>query len=176
MPNFKIIIYVFFTIALSACLDLSQEEFFSTASINKKSSQMEYQDIHKLNLAISMLYKEVDESGFSPKLKSHFQLKNQNEGPWAQAWVAFSIDIYLNEERIASIAKANVLQNHRLKVEFEQHLPKFGISQHELQVRISPIAWMPTFPLQIMAPETKENALSINQNMQKSKPKLSALP
>ncbi len=176
MPNFNRIGFICIAFTLSGCLDLTQEQFFSTTAINQESQTMEYQDIHKLNLAISMLHKEVDESGFSPKLKSNFELNNLNEGPWAQAWVAFNINIFINDEKIASLTKADVMQNHRLNVEFEQHLPKFGITQNELRIRVSPIAWMPTYPLQILPQSKDEKTSSTKQNIKKNKNAVSSLP
>ncbi len=173
MPNFKVLLNGFFSLLLVGCLDLPKEEFFSSTTLNQKSHEVEYQAIHKLNLAISELVKEVDESGFSPKLKSQFKLNNLSGGPWPQAWVAFNIEVHLKGKQLASISKANVLQNHSLVISFEQHLPKFGIGQEDLDIRVTPVAWMPTFPLQIMPNEAANTAV---QNSKAEKNKISAIP
>ncbi len=166
MPKFKLIIYCVLTLMLTACLDFPKEQFFSTR-ISEKNQKVEYQDIHKLNLAINGLVKEVDESGFSPKLKTHFTLKDLSDGPWPQAWVAFNIDVYLKDKKLARISKANVMQDRTLTVTFEQHLPKFGITQDELSIRVTPVAWMPTFPLHIMSDPAIDEAVKINASTSK---------
>ena len=109
MSKYKLIIYGVLTLILTACLDFPKEQFFSTR-LSDKNPKMEYQDIHQLNLAINGLVKEVDESGFSPKLKTHFTLKDLSDGPWPQAWVAFNIDVYLKDKKLArQVKKANRL-------------------------------------------------------------------
>ncbi len=150
MLNFKGVIHGLLIWPLAGCLDMSTEQFFSSTTLNEHSKEVEYQAIHQLNLAISDLVKEVDEASFSPKLKSHFTLHNLNGGPWPQAWVAFNIRILLRGKELARLSKANVMQDHSLTVSFEQHLPKFGISPDELTIRVTPVAWMPTFPLHIL--------------------------
>ncbi len=173
MPNFKVLLNGCLSLLLVGCLDLPKEEFFSSTTVNQKSHEVEYQAIHKLNLAITELVKEVDETGFSPKLKSQFKLNNLNGGPWPQAWVAFNIEVHFKGKQLASISKANVLQNHSLVISFEQHLPKFGIGQEDIDIRVSPVAWMPTFPLQIMTDEASNKAVL---NIETEKNKISALP
>ncbi len=161
MSKYKLIIYGVLTLMLTACLDFPKEQFFSTR-LSDKNPKMEYQDIHQLNLAINGLVKEVDESGFSPKLKTHFTLKDLSDGPWPQAWVAFNIDVYLKDKKLARISKANVMQDRTLTVSFEQHLPKFGLSQDEISIRVTPVAWMPTFPLHIMPNSVIDEVVNIN--------------
>ncbi len=161
MSKFKLITFGVLTLMLTACLDLPKEQFFSTR-LNENNQKVEYQDIHQLNLAINGLVKEVDESGFSPKLKTHFSLKDLSDGPWPQAWVAFNIDIFLEDKKLARISKANVMQDRTLTVSFEQHLPKFGISQDEISIRVTPVAWMPTFPLHIMPNSVIDEVVNIN--------------
>ncbi len=174
MSKFKLIFAVMLTLILTACLDSSQGQFFSTR-LSDDTQKFEYQDIHQLKLAISELVKEVDESGFSPILKTHFTLKDLSNGPWPQAWVAFNIKIYVKDEELALISKANVMQDHRLTVSFEQHLPKFGIRQDDLKIQVMPVAWMPTFPLHIMSDSTINEALNVSTS--KTIPnKVSALP
>ena len=124
------------------------------------SQKIEYQDIHQLNLSITNLDNQIDESGFSPVLKSRFRLNNKNGGPWPQAWVAFNINISIKGKKVVSIAKADVMQEHSLHIEFEQNLPKFGIKTDDLTIKITPVAWMPTFPLQIQSQESA-NTLTI---------------
>ena len=175
MPNFKAFINGLLILPMAGCLDLSKEQFFSSTTLNKQSKEVEYQDIHQLNLAISELVKEVDESGFSPKLKSQFTLHNLNGGAWPQAWVAFNISVHLRDKELARISKANVMQDHSLMVSFEQHLPKFGISQEELTIRVTPVAWMPTFPLHIL-PVTNSSESVQTPAVKGAKNKVSALP
>ncbi len=176
MPNFKVLINGLLSLLLAGCLDMSNEQFFSSTTLNEQSKEVEYQDIHQLNLAISELVKEVDESGFSPKLKSQFTLHNLSGGPWPQAWVAFNIEVSLRGKALASISKANVMQDHSLSVSFEQHLPKFGISQENLTIRVTPVAWMPTFPLHILPVPSISESVQTPGNNKGAKNKLSALP
>jgi hypothetical protein len=157
MPKFKPLICGLLTLPLTACLDSSEETFFST-KLSDKNSKIEFLDIHQLNLAIGQLVNEIDESGFSPILKSHFTLKDLSDGPWPQSWVAFNIGIYLEDEVLAHMSKANVMQDHTLTVTFEQPLPRFGIKQNELSIRVTPVAWMPTFPLNIVSDSLPKKA------------------
>jgi len=149
MRNFKYIFYITSLLFISACFEFSNEHFFNSTHINPKSKQIEYNSIHHLNLSIVSIRNVIDDSGFTPILKSHFQLHNKNSTLWAQAWVAFNIHIFIKGKQLASITKADVMQNHKLKVEFEQLLPQFGITKDDLTIKVIPIAWMPTFPLSI---------------------------
>jgi hypothetical protein len=81
MPKFKPLICGLLTLPLTACLDSSEEMFFST-KLSEKNSKIEFLDIHQLNLVIGTLVNEIDESDFSPILKSHFTLKDLSNGPW----------------------------------------------------------------------------------------------
>jgi len=132
-----------------ACSEQEQAGFFNSHNINQ-SNQIEFQDIHQLKLTISELHKEIDESGFSPKLKSRFLLSNLQENQWPQAWVVFKIKILLKDLEILSITQSQALQNHQLAVSFQQDLPNFGIDKDQLSIRVTPIAWMPTFPLHFL--------------------------
>ncbi len=68
------------------------------------------------------------------------------------------------------------MQNHKLNVEFEQHLPKFGITQNDLNIRVSPIAWMPTYPLHILPQVKTEKTSNAQQNIKKDNNAVSSLP
>ena len=147
MRNFKIASAIIIGSALCAsCLESQQAGFVNSTNLNQHN-QVEFQPIHQLKLTVSDLHKEIDESGFSPILKSHFQLKNLQDGQWPQAWVVFSVNVFLKDLKILSSTQSQALQDNNLRVNFEHPLPSFGIKKDELTIRITPIAWMPTFPL-----------------------------
>lgn len=145
-----------------SCTDTQQTGFFNNTSVNQHN-QVEFQSMHQLELTVSDLHKEIDESGFSPILKSHFQLKNLQHSQWPQAWVVFSINVFLKDLEILNVTQSKALQDNHLQVTFEQPLPSFGINNDELTIRVTPIAWMPTFPLHFLDPlpsgSTNENSL-----------------
>ncbi len=176
MPNFKYVSLILFTLSISACFNFSNEEFFNTSHVNEDSRQIEYQDIHRLNLSITDLNNHIDESGFAPILKSQFILNNKSDGPWPQAWVAFNINIFIKKQKLASIAKADVMQEHSLHIKFEQSLPKFGIKPEDLTIKISPIAWMPTFPLNILPLKTVDTSSEKNHQKDTASLDLKDLP
>lgn len=146
MRNFNYIsTFILGSILCTSCTE-PQAGFFDDTNVNQHN-QVEFQSIHQLELTVSNLHKEVDESGFSPILKSHFQLNNLQHSQWPQAWVVFSINVFLKDVEILSVTQSKALQDNHLQVTFEQPLPSFGINNDELSIRVTPIAWMPTFPL-----------------------------
>jgi len=147
---------------ICGCSELSEQGFFSAAN-SKVNKEVKYQNIHQLKLVISDLYKEVDETGFSPVLRSNFQLNELSESLWPQAWIVFSISIRIKDKELAKITRANAMLNHNLNVEFEQSLPSFGINHKDLDIVVTPITWMPSFPLQINPVADIENIHSSNQ-------------
>ena len=46
MPNFKVLNGLL-ALLLSGCLDMSNEQFFSSTTLNEQSNEVEYQDIHQ---------------------------------------------------------------------------------------------------------------------------------
>ncbi len=163
MHSFNLCFYLAVVLSLmSGCSELSEQGFFSAAN-NKVNTGVMYQDIHQLKLVISDLHKEVDETGFSPVLKSSFQLNDLSESLWPQAWIVFSISIRIKDKELAKITRANAMLNHNLNVEFEQSLPRFGINHKDLAIVVTPITWMPAFPLQISPVANIENIHSNNQ-------------
>lgn len=148
---------------MCGCTESPEPGFFSAAN-NKVNSGVEYQDIHQLKLVISDLHKKIDETGFSPVLKSHFQLNDLSESLWPQAWIVFNISIRIKDEEVAKITRANAMLSHSLNVEFEQSLPRFGIKNKDLTIVVTPITWMPAFPLQISPMANLENIHSTNQS------------
>ncbi len=157
-----------------SCTDTQQTGFFNNTSVNQHN-QVEFQPIHQLELTISDLHKEIDESGFSPILKSHFQLKNLQHSQWPQAWVVFSINVFIKDLEILSVTQSKALQNNLLQVSFEQPLPSFGINNDQLTIRVTPIAWMPTFPLHFLdsPPSGSPNSSSPLKPADKTMPSLS---
>lgn len=152
MHNFKGITLLLLTaILVAGCSDTGH--FFDTALINTQSQQIEFQAVHQLNLTIEGLNKEVDESGFSPKLKSQFTLSDTTKGPWPQAWVAFNIELHIGNKQLAQITRAGAMNEHTLQVDIEQTLPSFGVKAKDITINVKPIAWMPTFPLNIQNTE-----------------------
>ena len=133
---------------LGGCFN-DNSHFFDTALINDQSQQIEFKAVHQLNLTIGEMANEVDESGFSPKFKSQFQLVDSSKGPWPHAWVAFNIELMVKNKKVAEITRAGALDQHKLVVDIEQTLPSFGIKATDVSLNIKPIAWMPTFPLNI---------------------------
>ncbi len=172
MHNFKKISgLIICTVLCVSCLDTPQTGFVNSTNLNQQN-QVEFQPIHQLKLTVSDLHKEIDESGFSPILKSHFQLKNLQDGQWPQAWVVFSINVFLKDLKVLSTTQSQALQNNSLRVDFEQTLPNFGIKKDELTIRVTPIAWMPTFPLHF-SDKTPSNMPNQNQPLKSTS---SALP
>lgn len=147
MLNSKGISLLLVLLCISGCND--DGHFFDTALINTQSQQIEFKPVHQLNLTIEDMNKNVDESGFSPKFKSHFRLSDTTKGPWPQAWVAFVIELSIKNKRLAQITRAGAMNEHTLQVDIEQTLPSFGINEKDISISVKPIAWMPTFPLNI---------------------------
>ena len=147
MRNFKGIALILSVFLLNGCSD--DGHFFDTALINNQSQQIEFQAVHQLSLTIQDMNKKIDESGFSPKFKSQFILSDTSKGPWPHALVAFNIELMLKDKRLAQITRAGAMDNHTLSVDIEQTLPSFGIKEKDITLNVKPIAWMPTFPLNI---------------------------
>jgi hypothetical protein len=147
MANFKLVTYLslFF---LFGCNEQSPH-FFSDIALDDKN-KFAYHEAHQLSLTLSKLTKRIDESGFSPILHSQFHLEDEQHGPWAQAWVAFNISIKVSGKEVVAIKRAGVLQNHSMDIKVQQELPKFGIKPDQVQIQIQPIAWMPSYPLNII--------------------------
>ena len=143
MRNYKILFSLTLSLFLVACS--GEPHFFS--SIQNKDNHIEYQGVHQMSLNVTALNKLIDESGFAPILKCELLLENLKQGPWPQAWVAFNINIYVKGQKLAT--KAGALDSHQLMVIFDQNLPKFGLKEEDLSINVDPIAWMPTYPLNI---------------------------
>ncbi len=149
MRNFslsRVAVVIAATLLLAGCKD-APGYFYDQVKLDPTTAHVQYQAEHHLKLDIIELTTVVDESGFSPKLKGTLRLENAKKGPWPQAWVAMHIDILLNNEPLAELTKADVIENHHMDIYFEQELPRFGISSKHLRVQVRPIAWMPTYPL-----------------------------
>ena len=164
MRNFKGLALILISGLMLGCLNEDNGHFFDTALINTQSQQIEYQAVHQLNLTIKDMDNQVDEAGFSPKFKSQFQLVDTSKGPWPQAWVAFNIELSIKGSKLAEITRAGAMENHSLVVDIEQTLPRFGIKAGQIDINIKPIAWMPTFPLNIQA-TSNEHPQSVDENI-----------
>lgn len=145
MRNFKLLALPILVFLLAGC----QEESHFFVSIKEQENRINYSDVHTMNLNVTALNKFVDETGFAPILKCELLLENLKHGPWPQAWVAFDIHIYVKGEKLSTITRAGALENHQLMVVFDQNMPKFGLAESEIAINIEPIAWMPTYPLEI---------------------------
>lgn len=152
MVNFKPLLLLPALLILGCYDDAS--DFFSDISFDEKKN-IEYQNIHQLSLSLSKLTKTIDESGFSPVLKCQFHLENTLHGPWPQAWVAFNIGIFVGDQKVTAIKRAGVLQDHYMDIQFQQELPRFGIDIDKVKINITPIAWMPSYPLNIVTNDQK---------------------
>jgi len=146
MANFKLYLYAPLLALLLGCIEQEENQFFLDLS-SDETKQFHYRDIHNVTLTLSDIEKSIDETGFSPIFKGAFSLENQQYGPFESAWVAFTINILLNHKEIASIQRAGVLQNHKMDVQFQLDLPKFGVAPEKVKIDITPIAWMPSYPL-----------------------------
>lgn len=144
-------------------MDHSQPLFFDNTHVNSDSNKIVFSDIHQMNLTIDKMHKVIDESGFSPKLNTQFQLSNPQSSVWSQAWIALNIDILLDGKKLASMQKADVIQDHVLKIEFQQILPKFGIKTKQIEIQVTPIGWMPTYPLHINPPSDTMNQSTLKE-------------
>jgi len=150
MRNFsRLFASLLFVLLASGCGE--QSGFFS--SNDAIEEQVQYSSTHELQLDIVELTTSIDETGFSPKLKGTLRLENLKRGPWPQAWVALHIDIHLNQQPLAEISRANVIEDHHMDIYFEQELPKFGINKDKITIQVRPVGWMPTYPLVINTPE-----------------------
>ena len=157
MRNFKLILLSF---SMIGCQDDGQPDlFFDNTYVNSDSNQIIFSDIHQLHLSIGQIKNEIDESGFSPKLNIQFTLSNPHSSVWSQAWIALNIDILLNGKKLASITKADVIQDHALNIQFQQLLPSYGIKTQQISIHVSPIGWMPTYPLHINS-QTEQSAIN----------------
>ena len=137
------------------CTENNTETFFADVP-NVANENFAYSDIHQLSLTLSDVVKDIDESGFSPILKCKFHLENNQHGPWPQAWVAFNISVLVLDSEISSIKRAGILQGHAMDIEFQIDLPKFGIKSDDITISIQPVAWMPSFPLNIIDSKTTQ--------------------
>lgn len=135
--------------ALIGCSETNTETFFTHVP-STANEDFAYSDIHQLSLTRSDVTKEIDETGFSPILKCKFHLENNQHGPWPKAWVAFNISVLALGSEVSSIKRAGILQGHAMDIEFQINLPKFGIKPDDIVINIQPIAWMPSFPLNIV--------------------------
>lgn len=137
----------------SGCMEEPQTDskphFFKSTSINQNSNQVEYLPIHQLKLEARNLKTKIDETGFAPKLIGYVELVNQSKGPWPQAWIAVNVELTIKDRKLATITKAGVLQDHQLSINIDQELPKFGLKTKDIRLSVTPIAWMPTYPLSI---------------------------
>ncbi len=100
MHNFNFIIILF--IALLAGCNNSDNHFYNDLKLDESNNQIQYDDIHQLTLEIADLRKTIDESGFSPVLTTSFSLTNNQNKLWPQAWVAFIINIYIKDNKLAT--------------------------------------------------------------------------
>lgn len=135
--------------ALSGCSETNTESFFAHVP-NSANENFAYSDIHQLSLTLSDVTKDIDETGFSPILRCKLHLENAQHGPWPQAWVAFNISVLALDSEISSIKRAGILQDHAMDIQFQIDLPKFGIKPADITISIQPVAWMPSFPLNII--------------------------
>jgi len=147
MHNFKLIIALFIVFS-TGCNDIDNH-FYNDLELDKSNNQIKYDDIHQLNLEIADLRKTIDESGFSPILTTSFSLTNNQNKLWPQAWVAFIVNIYIKDNKLATMTESGSLHNHSLGVMINQALPKFGIKVTDIRIEVTPISWMPTYPLNI---------------------------
>jgi hypothetical protein len=147
MANFKL--FLFLPVVFILGCSEQVPHFFSDMTLND-TKNFKYQDVHQLSLTLSNLTKKIDETGFSPVLKCAFHLENTKHGPWGQAWVAFNISVLVDNKEVIAINRADVLQNHIIDIEFQHELPKFGVKLKDIKIKIQPIAWMPSYPLNII--------------------------
>lgn len=164
MANSKIILVGVSYLLSTGCTDTSLPHFFSEISMDA-DNKIHYQDIHRLSLSLVTLKKNIDETGFNPILNCYLRLENAQKGPWNQAWVAFNINVFVNKHKVASIKRAGILQHHAMEVEIQQQLPKFGLKSKDIKIEITPIAWMPSYPLEIQASDqvaTPSNPVTVN--------------
>ena len=150
MLNYKYIATPLAVLFLNGCDD-NTEHFFNSMKLNSETNQVEYSKLHRMSLNISDMTKSIDESGFSPSLNATFSLTNTQIGAWPQAWVAFTINISIKDKLLGTMTKSDSLHEHSLKVSVNQLLPKFGIKKEDIHIDVSPISWMPTYPLTIIS-------------------------
>ena len=159
MANFKRSLPAFllapFIGMLTGCAETDTEIFFASVPTHDNEN-FAYTDIHQLSLTLSGVTKEIDETGFNPILKCKLHLENTRHGPWPQAWVAFNISVLAFNSEVSSLKRAGVLQGHAMDIEFQIDLPKFGIKSSDIAISIQPVAWMPSFPLNIIDNETAQ--------------------
>ena len=146
MANFKTLISLLGCLFLIGCSDQEENQFFLDLSADG-TQQFHYRNIHDMTLTLSKIQKSIDESGFSPVLKGKFSIENTQRGPFEQAWVAFTVNIIIGDQEIASLQRAGILQEHQMDVQFQHNLPKFGLHPEAIKIRVTPIAWMPSYPL-----------------------------
>lgn len=163
MHNFSKRLVVFLSCASVGCMDHSQPLFFDNNHVNSESNQISFSDIHQLNLSIGEIENTIDETGFSPKLNTRFQLSSAPSSVWSQAWIALNIDVMLDGKKLASMHKADVIHEHVLMIEFQQILPRFGIQARQIDIQVTPIGWMPTYPLLIDA-QASMPSKTLNKN------------
>ncbi|GAA6135284.1 hypothetical protein NBRC116188_20740 [Oceaniserpentilla sp. 4NH20-0058] len=151
MVNCKSLFFVLIPF-LFGCIEQEEDQFF-TGSASDVEKRFHYRDIHNITLSLSQLNKVIDETGFAPIFKGQFSLENTQQGPFEKAWVAFTINILVANKIIASIQRAGVLQDHKMDVQFQHNLPKFGLSEEQVTIKVTPVAWMPSYPLSISRDE-----------------------
>lgn len=147
MHSFKILL-IFSAILLIGCND-SGSNFFHEFKQSESDSKIGYDDIHQLNLQMSKPTKTIDESGFSPILTTSFSLTNHKNKIWPQAWIAFQINFYIEDQQLSNITESGSLHQHSLEITIDQALPKFGLNESDIHIIVTPISWMPTYPLNI---------------------------
>ncbi|NVK37674.1 MAG: hypothetical protein HWE18_07105 [Gammaproteobacteria bacterium] len=150
MANSKFILAGVSYLLTTGCSEPSLPHFFSDIGTDR-DNKIQYQDIHRLSLSLVTLKKTIDETGFNPVLNCYLRLENENQGPWNQAWVAFNINVFVSKHKVASIKRAGILQNHAMEVDIQQDLPRFGLKSKDIKIEITPVAWMPSYPLQIQS-------------------------
>jgi len=140
---------------MSGCLnneenkqDMATQSSFFDLDLNT-NNQVEFSSQHTLALTRSPIEWRIDESGFEPKLLASFKLNVEGQNEWPMLWVAFNVNLAINDKPLAKIARTGVMHNQELQVQIRQNLPRFGLDIDQLKLTIQPIAWMPAFPLQI---------------------------
>lgn len=151
MLNYKPLTYSCLFVSIAGCMQ-QDDHFFHSLNIPEKETVINYKENHKLTLQVMNLSKKIDESGFSPTLLATFTLDNQNKSIWPQAWIAFMVNIRVNDKLLASMTESGSLHQNSLNVEINQTLPKFGVKNKDVSIDITPISWMPTYPLIINTP------------------------
>lgn len=148
MANFKHACVIITSLLLIGCFNHEENQFFLDLDPDG-SKRFHYRDIHTMSLTLSKLETSVNETGFNPILTGRFTLENTQKSPFHSAWVAFTINLLIADKTVATFQKAGVLKQHKINVEFQHNLPSFGIKPEQIKIDITPVAWMPSYPLSI---------------------------